>query len=82
MVKKTTFCLSPGGGAENARADNDNEELRQSVTCKICLTDKPRMIFLPCGHLFSCAECTSRLPDTRCPVCRQDIAQVQPAFLA
>ncbi|XP_076459599.1 baculoviral IAP repeat-containing protein 3-like isoform X2 [Babylonia areolata] len=70
-----------GDGASSARPGIAGDG-GHSLVCKICMSDKPRMIFLPCGHLFSCAECTSRLPDKRCPVCRQDISEVLPAFVA
>ncbi|XP_070182737.1 baculoviral IAP repeat-containing protein 3-like [Littorina saxatilis] len=68
----------PGPAGDAAGSNNHHH----SLVCKICQSDKPRMIFLPCGHLFCCAECTPRLPDRRCPVCRRDISEVLPAFVA
>ncbi|XP_076456332.1 putative inhibitor of apoptosis [Babylonia areolata] len=72
----------PQGDDANNAGPRNGDDGGHSLVCKICMSDKPRMIFLPCGHLFSCAECTSRLPDKRCPVCRQDISEVLPAFVA
>ena len=79
-VRLNPSCLSAGDGVQNGRAEEDG--MLHSLVCKICLSDKPRMIFYPCGHLFCCAECASRLPDERCPVCRQNIADTLPAFVA
>ncbi|XP_035824979.1 baculoviral IAP repeat-containing protein 2 isoform X2 [Aplysia californica] len=49
----------------------ENFLLRQRTVCKICKDKEVCFVFLPCGHLVSCAEC-ARTTET-CPVCRQDV---------
>ncbi|XP_052060877.1 putative inhibitor of apoptosis [Mytilus californianus] len=48
--------------------EEENQNLKDQQTCKICL-DKPiSIVFLPCGHMASCANCAPAL--RRCPICR------------
>ena len=37
--------------------------------CKVCLTNKCTVVFLPCTHLATCSECATRLIE--CPICRK-----------
>ncbi|XP_059160174.1 E3 ubiquitin-protein ligase XIAP-like isoform X2 [Physella acuta] len=48
-----------------------NNQLRQQTVCKICMDQEVAVIFLPCGHLASCADCASSRPD--CPICKRQI---------
>ncbi|XP_048769386.1 baculoviral IAP repeat-containing protein 2-like [Ostrea edulis] len=48
-----------------------NENLRERTICKMCCTGKVSIVFLPCGHLVSCGQCSPAL--RKCPMCRQDI---------
>jgi len=41
--------------------------------CSICMDKDIEVVFAPCSHQATCAECSQRLD--RCPICRQDIAQ-------
>ncbi|XP_071818505.1 uncharacterized protein [Apostichopus japonicus] len=47
------------------------EKLREKNLCKICLDNDIEMLFLPCKHLVTCADCATRI-DT-CPICRTEI---------
>jgi len=49
----------------------ENTELKEQRLCKICMTHEANMVFLPCGHLVSCASCAPAL--TLCPICRATI---------
>lgn len=49
----------------------ENSELRQQRMCKICLDKEVCIVFLPCGHLVCCAECSPALQ--QCPMCRQKV---------
>ncbi|KAI0216724.1 Baculoviral IAP repeat-containing protein 2, partial [Lamellibrachia satsuma] len=40
----------------------------QRLLCKICMDDEAKILFLPCGHLCSCAKCAPALRN--CPICR------------
>ncbi|XP_033742582.1 baculoviral IAP repeat-containing protein 7-A-like isoform X3 [Pecten maximus] len=46
----------------------ENRELREQKTCKVCLDEEASIVFLPCGHLVTCPMCASALQ--KCPVCR------------
>lgn len=50
---------------------SENEELKEQKTCKICCEETVSIVFLPCGHLVCCAQCSPALKD--CPVCRTNI---------
>nr|XP_022290906.1 putative inhibitor of apoptosis [Crassostrea virginica] len=48
-----------------------NETLREQTICKMCCMEKVSIVFLPCGHLVSCGQCSPAL--RKCPMCRQGI---------
>ena len=42
--------------------------LPAGAECVVCM-DKPlEMVFVPCGHICVCEECSAQI--TRCPICR------------
>lgn len=47
-----------------SKDDKDN-------TCKICYSNKINSVFVPCGHLCSCIECSKNIE--ACPICRLGI---------
>jgi len=36
--------------------------------CAICMSSPKCMVIIPCGHFYTCAECTGQIKS--CPVCR------------
>ncbi|CAC5393833.1 BIRC2_3 [Mytilus coruscus] len=48
--------------------EEENQNLKDQQTCKICLDEPIGIVFLPCGHMASCANCAPAL--RRCPICR------------
>ncbi|KAK3585156.1 hypothetical protein CHS0354_034288 [Potamilus streckersoni] len=46
-----------------------NQELKDQMTCKICMDREACIVFLPCGHMMSCPQCAPAL--RKCPICRQ-----------
>lgn len=48
--------------------EEENQNLKDQNTCKICLDEPIAIVFLPCGHMASCANCAPAL--RRCPICR------------
>ncbi|XP_046571596.1 E3 ubiquitin-protein ligase cblA-like [Haliotis rubra] len=61
-----------GKSKEDLKATvEETQQLKESSACKICLEDPANIVFLPCGHLVACAECSPALE--RCPICRQHI---------
>ena len=55
------------------------QRLREERTCKICLDATAAMLFDPCGHLSTCARCSSSL--TECPMCRNRIRKKIKVFM-
>lgn len=58
----------------------ENRKLRESNKCKVCLDKDSNTVFLPCGHLATCAECATSL--IKCPLCRQHIHGTVRVYLA
>uniref|UniRef100_A0A3B3DHY8 E3 ubiquitin-protein ligase XIAP n=1 Tax=Oryzias melastigma TaxID=30732 RepID=A0A3B3DHY8_ORYME len=56
------------------------EKLRREKRCKICLDKSVGIVFIPCGHLASCKECSDKLD--QCPICCATIAQKIQTFIA
>ena len=56
-----------------------NETLKSSSTCKVCMDQKVGVLFLPCRHLICCTPCSDSIK--RCPLCRQRIIGTIKAFL-
>jgi hypothetical protein len=55
---------------ENKKEDDDNIGKK----CKICFENDYNTVFIPCGHVISCAKCS--LSVTKCPACRQSFERV------
>jgi len=60
--------------------EEENQKLRESALCKICLDKRADVIFLPCGHIVSCPQCAPALDS--CPVCRKPVMGLVKAFFA
>lgn len=50
-----------------------------SLTCKVCLERPSNIVYLPCRHLVSCAECKTHI--THCPLCRKVCIAILRVFL-
>ncbi|XP_052810393.1 uncharacterized protein LOC128238475 [Mya arenaria] len=62
-----------GENTEAAVADpkaikEENEQLKEQTVCKVCLDNTVSIVFLPCGHLVTCADCAPAM--RKCPICR------------
>ena len=42
--------------------------------CLICYANKKSMIFFPCGHYYTCGECSMKVE--KCPICRERITNM------
>ena len=51
--------------------EEENEDIKSERICKICQVNEVSILFLPCGHLVSCAQCAPAL--RRCAICRQRV---------
>jgi hypothetical protein len=47
----------------------------ENKKCKLCLQNKSIIALIPCGHKYTCVECTGQLITTskKCPICRENI---------
>lgn len=57
----------------------ENERLKSTITCKVCLDARVGQLYLPCRHLVCCVQCTQFLD--KCPVCRENIVGTIKAFI-
>ena len=58
--------------------EQENRRLKEARICKICMDNEVGVVFLPCGHLMSCVNCTRKLK--KCAVCRQFIHKKQKTY--
>lgn len=52
--------------------EEENRQLKEQKTCKICLNAEVGVVFQPYGHLCCCVQCASALQ--KCPICRKRIS--------
>ncbi|XP_063381407.1 baculoviral IAP repeat-containing protein 7-B [Cydia fagiglandana] len=60
--------------------EEENRQLKEARLCKVCMDSEVSVVFLPCGHLVSCARCGAALAS--CPLCRQPVRALVRAYLA
>jgi hypothetical protein len=58
----------------------ENDLLKASNTCKVCLEKEVHAVFLPCGHLVCCMTCSEKVE--KCPLCRTNILGSVKAYRA
>lgn len=63
---------------EGTIEDSNNDEMM----CIICFTNKRNIVLLPCGHIITCAMCTSRIKSFRCPICRKFVTRKNKIFFS
>ena len=57
------------------------QELADRVLCTICLDEERNVLYMPCGHLATCADCDATLTAAaaaadraaECPMCQTEI---------
>jgi hypothetical protein len=64
---------------ETEKLKAENQQLRDTLICKVCMDDTVGVIFLPCSHMVTCSQCFPAMK--HCPVCRSDIKAIVKAFL-
>lgn len=57
----------------------DEETEDEKEACKICMTNKIRTAFVPCGHAVACLSCSKVVE--KCPVCRGEIQEKIPFIM-
>ncbi|XP_060577976.1 baculoviral IAP repeat-containing protein 7-like [Ruditapes philippinarum] len=58
----------------------ENERLKNQLTCKICMDNASNMVFIPCGHMISCETCAPHI--RKCAICRKLIEGRVKAFMS
>jgi len=74
----STSSTSP---PDSERKQNMSELLRlkRMSACKVCHKSKASVVFLPCGHLASCASCSKELRN--CPLCQMIVKETVQSFI-
>ena len=57
---------------------DENQQLKERDTCKICLEDNASVLFENCGHIAACPQCALTL--LKCPLCREEIKSYLKVF--
>lgn len=69
IENETTTKLSVENTTKSLDEEKDNSKL-----CKICYSYEYNTVFVPCGHVITCAKCA--LSVNSCPYCRQEFTDV------
>lgn len=72
------FNNTPQSNAAHAEEQDEDplenlRRLQREKQCKICMDRDICIVFIPCGHLVSCKECSVSL--SKCPICCGAITQ-------
>ncbi|AXN91157.1 putative BIR domain-containing protein [Namao virus] len=51
--------------------EQELQRIKESKTCKICLDEEIKIVFMPCRHSVSCIKCSNLIGS--CPMCRSVI---------
>uniref|UniRef100_A0A3B3Z775 E3 ubiquitin-protein ligase XIAP n=1 Tax=Periophthalmus magnuspinnatus TaxID=409849 RepID=A0A3B3Z775_9GOBI len=84
------LCFSCRGGLKGWEPEEDPweehdplkklEQLQREKLCKICMDRDISVVFVPCGHLVACQQCSREV--TKCPICCSAITQKVKTFIA
>lgn len=58
----------------------ENRKLKEQTLCKVCLDKPVSIVFLPCGHLVTCANCAPAMK--KCPICRAVVKGCVKTFMS
>ncbi|XP_039305274.1 E3 ubiquitin-protein ligase cblA-like isoform X4 [Solenopsis invicta] len=54
---------------KNIKSTVTTNNLYEEGRCIICLSEKSKIAFIPCGHLCCCKDCIQKLLQEKCPAC-------------
>jgi len=66
---------------QRQRSIVNTDGLHETQICLACLENPREVALFPCGHVCLCADC-SLLIQEKCPVCRENVADIAPIFLS
>ncbi|XP_047208646.1 E3 ubiquitin-protein ligase XIAP [Girardinichthys multiradiatus] len=82
--QQSSAAASHQNGFSASEKDEDPLEklrkLQMEKQCKICMDRDISIVFLPCGHLVSCKQCSESL--IKCPICCGAITQKIKTYIA
>ena len=83
IKKKTNIEIISDGDASDTsditeilRENLKNMKIYEDVDtsdCAVCLSETKNIVFIPCGHFYTCKSCSGRLKT--CPICRVNISE-------
>ncbi|XP_063891536.1 baculoviral IAP repeat-containing protein 3 [Helicoverpa armigera] len=79
-VKSEDKQDTPEPEGKKLSLEEENRQLKEARLCKVCMDCEVSVVFLPCGHLVSCARCGAALG--ACPLCRASVRALVRAYLA
>lgn len=59
--------------------DTSSKPQDENKLCRVCYQNEFNTIFIPCGHILTCAKCATSV--TKCPLCRQPFTQVMRYYM-
>jgi len=77
----STVSKTPAPTAD-AVGSTGSEDGGASRECAICMDAVVDTVFVPCGHMATCADCGKKLNKRPCPVCRKKIKIVQRVYIS
>lgn len=57
------------------------QQKEEHMMCTICLDARKNRLFLPCGHLSTCSNCSKHFLNKPCPICRTTVTSIVHAFI-
>lgn len=78
-IPKPSYAVTDNGDQRRAILE-ENRQLKELQTCKICLDEEVSIVFLPCGHMSACSSCAPAL--RKCPICRTFIKGTVKAIIS
>ncbi|XP_050306387.1 baculoviral IAP repeat-containing protein 7 isoform X2 [Anthonomus grandis grandis] len=65
---------------KETESGEEEESKSEKTLCKICFKNDVGIVFLPCGHIVACVDCSAALKT--CAICRKPLEGMVRAFLS
>ncbi|KAL3882677.1 hypothetical protein ACJMK2_028994 [Sinanodonta woodiana] len=75
-IRNSSLTIASSNDVESIL--EENRELKEQMTCKICMDAEACIVFLPCSHMMSCPQCAPAF--RKCPICRALVRGTVRAF--
>ena len=77
ILRAETLFVQQKKDNDSVKTEAASEEVASEVNdanfCKICWDNAVNCVFLECGHMITCIDCSKQIVE--CPVCRQHISR-------